>query len=124
MLQTVGPRALGLNEVKTAGYGFQVELTWRALQRGLSVVEVPIITDRVAGKSKMSGDIFREALLLVWKLVSGSSKGERYPRSACSHRLALEHRNALTIYSILAAVQAWIGWQIPSFLTRPTISRG
>jgi len=63
---------LGLDEVKTAGYGFQVELTWRALQRGLKVVEVPItFTDRVAGKSKMSGDIFREALLLVWKLRLG-----------------------------------------------------
>ena len=51
------------------GYGFQIELTWRAIQAGYTVKEVPItFVDRVAGKSKMSGDIFREALLLVWKL--------------------------------------------------------
>ena len=60
---------LDLDQVHTVGYGFQIDLTWRALQRGLQVKEVPIIfTDRVAGKSKMSADIFKEALLLVWKL--------------------------------------------------------
>ena len=63
---------LGLDEVQTVGYGFQIELTWRALQRGYSVVEVPIrFVDRVAGQSKMSGAIFREALTLVWKLRLG-----------------------------------------------------
>ena len=62
-------QALHLDQVQTVGYGFQIELTWRALQRGLKVVEVPIIfTDRVAGQSKMSASIFTEALLLVWKL--------------------------------------------------------
>ena len=62
-------QALNLDQVQTVGYGFQIELTWRALQRGLKVVEVPIIfTDRVAGQSKMSASIFTEALLLVWKL--------------------------------------------------------
>jgi dolichol-phosphate mannosyltransferase len=61
--------ALDLDQVQTVGYGFQIELTWRALQRGLKVVEVPItFTDRVAGYSKMSTSIFTEALLLVWKL--------------------------------------------------------
>lgn len=65
--------ALDLEQVKTVGYGFQIELTWRALQRGLKVVEVPIIfTDRVAGYSKMSSAIFREALLLVWRLRFGA----------------------------------------------------
>ena len=60
---------LPLNQITTAGYGFQIELTWRALQLGLKVVEVPItFTDRVAGLSKMSTSIFTEALLLVWKL--------------------------------------------------------
>ena len=60
---------LELDQVDTVGYGFQIDLTWRALQKGLRVTEVPIIfTDRIAGKSKMSADIFKEALLLVWKL--------------------------------------------------------
>ena len=61
--------AIGLNEVQALGYGFQIELTWRALQAGFRVGEIPItFVDRVAGKSKMSGAIFREALGLVWKL--------------------------------------------------------
>ena len=60
---------LDFDQVQTVGYGFQIELTWRAIQAGFRVAEVPItFVDRVAGKSKMSGDIFREALLLVWKL--------------------------------------------------------
>ncbi|MBM4292234.1 MAG: polyprenol monophosphomannose synthase [Deltaproteobacteria bacterium] len=60
---------VGLGEVQTAGYGFQIELTWRALRAGLRVVEVPItFVDRVAGRSKMSAGIFVEALGLVWRL--------------------------------------------------------
>ena len=54
---------------QTVGYGFQIELTWRALRAGLRVVEVPItFVDRVAGHSKMSAGIFVEALGLVWRL--------------------------------------------------------
>ena len=64
---------LDLDQVETVGYGFQIELTWRVLQLGLNVVEVPIVfTDRIAGQSKMSASIFKEALLLVWKLRLGS----------------------------------------------------
>ncbi len=63
---------IGLDQVVTVGYGFQIELTWRALQKGFSVVEIPILfTDRILGKSKMSGAIFMEALALVWKLRLG-----------------------------------------------------
>ena len=63
---------IDLNQVVTAGYGFQIELTWRALKAGFHVTEVPIIfTDRIAGESKMSTDIFIEALSLVWKLRLG-----------------------------------------------------
>jgi dolichol-phosphate mannosyltransferase len=61
--------ALELDSVQTVGYGFQIELTWRAIQAGLKVVEVPIcFKDRELGQSKMSVDIFSEALSLVWKL--------------------------------------------------------
>ena len=47
--------ALDLEHVRSDGYGFQVELTYRALQRGFRVCEVPItFTDRRVGQSKMS----------------------------------------------------------------------
>lgn len=63
---------IGLDQVLTAGYGFQIELTWRALQAGLKVTEVPItFVDRVYGESKMSLSIFTEALMLVWRLRFG-----------------------------------------------------
>ena len=61
--------SIALDQVMTVGYGFQIELTWSALQLGFQVVEVPIIfVDRVAGQSKMSKEIFMEALTVVWKL--------------------------------------------------------
>ena len=63
---------LGLDTIRSVGYGFQIETTWRALQAGLRVVEVPIhFTDRTVGESKMSGQTFKEALLLVWRLRFG-----------------------------------------------------
>ncbi len=53
-------------EVASDGYAFQVELTWRAIRGGASVVEVPIIfTEREDGVSKMSRDIAVEAAWLV-----------------------------------------------------------
>jgi dolichol-phosphate mannosyltransferase len=57
---------LGLDEVASQGYCFQVDLAWRALRRGLRVVEVPItFVERERGSSKMSGAIVREALVNV-----------------------------------------------------------
>ena len=64
--------AIDFDAVATVGYGFQIELTWRALRAGHEVEEVPILfTDRIAGVSKMSSAIFVEALTLVWKLRLG-----------------------------------------------------
>jgi glycosyltransferase involved in cell wall biosynthesis len=58
--------ALDLHAVASQGYCFQVDLAWRAVQRGLRVVEVPItFVERVRGDSKMSGSIVRESLLRV-----------------------------------------------------------
>lgn len=55
--------------VMTVGYGFQIEMTARALRRGLVVREVPItFVERDLGRSKMSGRIVREALVGVWKI--------------------------------------------------------
>jgi dolichol-phosphate mannosyltransferase len=59
-------RALPLDAVASQGYCFQIDLAWRAVQQGFTVTEVPItFTDRELGESKMSGDVVREALLLV-----------------------------------------------------------
>ena len=59
-------RTIGLDGVQADGYGFQVEMTYRVVQAGLSVVEVPIaFRDRVAGTSKMHRGIVLEAFKLV-----------------------------------------------------------
>jgi len=53
---------------QASGYGFQVELAWRATRRGLRIIEVPIVfRDRVYGESKMKGRIVAEAMWLVTK---------------------------------------------------------
>jgi dolichol-phosphate mannosyltransferase len=58
--------SIGLDSVATDGYGFQIELTYRALKAGFRVEEVPIVfRDRRAGKSKMTARIALEA---VWKV--------------------------------------------------------
>ena len=60
---------LGLSEIRSEGYSFQIEMTWRALAKNAVVREVPIVfVDRRAGESKMSRKIFLEAVLMVWKL--------------------------------------------------------
>jgi dolichol-phosphate mannosyltransferase len=59
-------RALDLHEVASAGYCFQVDLAWRAKERGFIVTEVPIMfVEREVGTSKMSRKIVTEAL---WKV--------------------------------------------------------
>lgn len=59
-------RRISLDDVQAGGYGFQIEMTYRTVRSGLSVVEVPIaFRDRVAGTSKMDGRIVREAFGLV-----------------------------------------------------------
>ncbi len=61
--------AIDLDAVKSTGYAFQIELTYRALRKGFTVREVPIVfEDRRVGHSKMSKKIFAEALTMVWKL--------------------------------------------------------
>jgi dolichol-phosphate mannosyltransferase len=59
-------RRMDLEAVRADGYGFQIEMTYRAAQAGATITEVPIrFTDRQAGQSKMSSAIIVEALLLV-----------------------------------------------------------
>jgi len=58
--------AIDLDAVRSRGYAFQVELTYRAIQRGFEVAEVPIVfRDRRVGASKMSRAIVAEA---IWRV--------------------------------------------------------
>ncbi len=57
---------IDLAAVDSKGYCFQIDLTWRAINNGFKVVEVPItFTERELGVSKMSGSNIREALVKV-----------------------------------------------------------
>jgi len=56
-------RHIGLDDIASQGYCFQVDLTWRVVRAGMRIVEVPItFVERDAGDSKMSRDIFAESL--------------------------------------------------------------
>ncbi|MFM8567555.1 MAG: polyprenol monophosphomannose synthase [Gemmatimonadota bacterium] len=61
--------AIDLDDVRSNGYAFQIEMSFRAVRKGFRPVEIPIVfTDRTLGESKMSGGIVREAVLMVWRL--------------------------------------------------------
>ncbi len=58
--------AIGLDRVRTTGYAFQVETTYRAVRAGFRVAEVPIVfAERTAGSSKMTRGIVAEAIVKV-----------------------------------------------------------
>lgn len=64
--------AIDLATITSNGYSFQIEMKYRAIKKGLRVVETPIVfIDRRVGQSKMSRAIFAEALLKVWALRFG-----------------------------------------------------
>jgi dolichol-phosphate mannosyltransferase len=61
--------AIDLDQIKSNGYSFQIEMNYKAWIKGFKLKEVSIIfMDRVAGTSKMSKQIVREAIFRVWKL--------------------------------------------------------
>ena len=61
--------SIDLNSVKSNGYAFQIEMSFRAWKRGFRIFEIPIIfVDRTEGVSKMSKKIVREAIWMVWRL--------------------------------------------------------
>ena len=61
--------SIDLNSVKSNGYAFQIEVSYRAWKRGFRLLEIPIIfVDRTEGVSKMSKKIVREAIWMVWRL--------------------------------------------------------
>jgi dolichol-phosphate mannosyltransferase len=61
--------AIDFSRVRSNGYAFQIEMSYRAWRQGFRIVEIPIVfTDRVEGQSKMSKRIVREAVWMVWAL--------------------------------------------------------
>ncbi|MEO6445269.1 MAG: polyprenol monophosphomannose synthase [Gemmatimonadaceae bacterium] len=61
--------AINLKSVRSNGYAFQIEMSFRAWRRGFRIVEIPIVfVDRTEGQSKMSRRIVREAIWMVWRL--------------------------------------------------------
>lgn len=73
-------RDMGLTDVASQGYCFQVDLSWRAVRAGLRVVEVPItFVERENGSSKMSRDIIVESLRNItwWGLDHRSAAARR-----------------------------------------------
>ena len=61
--------AIDLDALRSNGYAFQIEMSFRAWKRGFRIVEIPItFVDRTEGESKMSPRIVREAVWMVWRL--------------------------------------------------------
>jgi dolichol-phosphate mannosyltransferase len=61
--------AIDLDSVKSNGYAFQIEMSFRAWRQRFRIVEIPIVfVDRTEGQSKMSRRIVREAVWMVWRL--------------------------------------------------------
>jgi len=61
--------AIPLQEVRSNGYAFQIEMSFRAWKQDFRIAEIPIVFhDRTEGESKMSKRIVREAIWMVWRL--------------------------------------------------------
>lgn len=68
-------KKIDLTTIKSNGYGFQIEMTYRLWKKGARIKEIPIIfIDRMNGVSKMNKSIIYEAIFLVWKLKLGLYK--------------------------------------------------
>jgi dolichol-phosphate mannosyltransferase len=68
---------IDLNDIRSNGYAFQIEMNFRAWRKGFRIKEIPItFADRLAGASKMSKAIVREAVSMVWKLKARAISGE------------------------------------------------
>ena len=73
-------RAIGLDQVQSQGYCFQIDLTLRTAERGFAIREVPItFTERARGASKMSQAVVAEALWRVAQWGVAGRLGRRRP---------------------------------------------
>jgi dolichol-phosphate mannosyltransferase len=62
-------QSINLEDVRSNGYAFQIEMSFRAWKKRYRIVEIPIVfVDRTEGTSKMSKGIVREAIWMVWRL--------------------------------------------------------
>ncbi len=69
--------SIDLDDIKSNGYAFQIEMTVRAWKKGFRIMEIPIVfVDRTEGSSKMSKKIVREAVWMVWRLRWWSIRGK------------------------------------------------
>jgi dolichol-phosphate mannosyltransferase len=68
---------IDLDDIRSNGYAFQIEINFRAWRKGFTIREIPItFVDRQEGASKMSKAIVREAVTMVWKLKARALKRE------------------------------------------------
>jgi dolichol-phosphate mannosyltransferase len=85
--------AIDVGSLGCNGYAFQIETSYRAWRSGLRVVEIPIVfSDRRVGRSKLSGEVFAEAVVAPWRMrlrpfsgppLHGGAGGSR-PGDACA----------------------------------------
>ncbi len=73
---------LDFDRIRSNGYSFQIEVTYRAFQRGLRIAEIPIVFhERRIGESKMDRRIVYEAVRMVWRLrLEKRTRGMTPPR--------------------------------------------
>ncbi|MBK8553766.1 MAG: polyprenol monophosphomannose synthase [Ignavibacteria bacterium] len=70
-------KQINLDEVKSNGYSFQIEMKFKFFKRGFKIKEIPILfIDRLEGESKMSRKVVYEAYFMVWKLKFKSIVGK------------------------------------------------
>lgn len=61
--------SIDLDDVRSNGYAFQIEMHYRAWRKGFRIIEIPIVfVDRAQGASKMSKKIVREGVWMCWRL--------------------------------------------------------
>jgi dolichol-phosphate mannosyltransferase len=62
-------KAIDLDQIRSNGYAFQIEMSFKVWKKGFRLVEIPIVfKDRREGVSKMSKSIIYEAMFMLWKL--------------------------------------------------------
>jgi dolichol-phosphate mannosyltransferase len=70
-------QAIDLDQIRSNGYAFQIETSFKAWKKGFRIKEIPIVfLDREIGVSKMSKGIIYEAIFMLWKLRIGSMLGK------------------------------------------------
>ena len=68
--------AIDLDQIRSNGYAFQIEMSFKAWKKGFRIKEIPIVfLDREIGVSKMSKGIIYEAFFMLWKLRMGNIFG-------------------------------------------------